>query len=186
MNKSIETEFEEQGSLERPLRIGRLVRLSIGLLLFYLTFPLFMHFEWLLKNGIPLHALNVISMGFIFWVMPYVVNIGWSLNSKRTPQIVVVLLSLILGGFDYVSTGLFYGPTLKVFTLVWFFYTAIHLGISMVLAALLATPGCEMRAIPQLWGTMTGRHTREHYCPGFLNGLDRWERGADSASRMQK
>jgi hypothetical protein len=186
MNKTIETEFEDQGSLEKPLRMGRLVRLLIGAVLLYLTYPLIPHFEWLLENGIPLHGINVISMALIFWVMPYVVNIGWSLNTKRTPQIVVIILTLVLGGFDYVSSGSFYGPTLKVFTLAWFFYTATHLGISMVLAAILATPGCEMRAIPHLWSMMTDRHTREHYCPGILNGLDRWERGTDSASKMQK
>ncbi len=47
----------------------------------------FEHVEGLIENGIPLFAFNLISLGFIFWVMPYVVNIGWSLNSRRMPQI---------------------------------------------------------------------------------------------------
>jgi hypothetical protein len=186
MNETIETAFEAQGSLEKPRRIGRLVRLIFGLLLLYIVYPLIPHFEWLIENGVPLFPINIISMGLIFWVMPYVVNIGWSLNIKRTPQIVVVILSLILGVLDYVSSGSFYGATLKVFTVIWFFYTAIHLGISMLLAALLATPGCEMRSIPHLWTIITGKQTKEHYCPGFLNGLDRWERGTESASKRQK
>ena len=109
MNESIETEFEEQGSLERPLLIGRLVRLLFGLALLYLSYPLIPHFEWLIENGIPLSAFNMISLGFLFWLLPYVVNIGWSLNSKRMPQIVVVVLSLILGGFDFVTGGSIYG-----------------------------------------------------------------------------
>ena len=186
MNDSTETVFEEQGALEKPRIIGRLVRLSIGFALLYLIFPLIPYFEWLIENGIPLYTFNVISLVFLFWVLPYVVNIGWSLNSKRMPQIIVIAISLILGGIDYVSSGTFYGPTLKIFTMVWFFYTAIHLGICMVLAALLATPGCEMRSIPHLWSIITGKQTKEHYCPGILNGIDRWERGTDSASEKQK
>lgn len=56
----------------------------------------------------------------------------------------------------------------------------------MVLAGILATPGCEMRAIPHLWGLLTGNRIREHYCPGFFDNLDRWDRGRDSKSKMQK
>ena len=187
MNDSIETTFEEKGSLAKPLIIGRLVRLLLGVALLYLSYPLILNFAWLIEYGIPLSSVfNIISMGFLFLVLPYVVNIGWSLNSKRIPQIVVVAVSLILGVFDFVTGGSFYGNTLKIFTLIWFVYTAIHLGVSMVLAAVLVTPGCEMRAIPQLWGIITGKKAKEHYCPGFLNSLDRWERGTDSASEKQK
>ncbi len=70
MNESIETEFEEQGSLEKPLLMGRLVRLLIGVALLYLAYPLISDFEWLIENGIPLYALNLVSLVFIFWVLP--------------------------------------------------------------------------------------------------------------------
>ncbi len=55
-------------------------------------------------------------------------------------------------------------------------YVYAHLGLSFVLAAALATPGCEMRGIPHLVGLLRGRSSGEHYCPGFIDGLDRWER----------
>ena len=54
-------------------------------------------------------------------------------------------------------------------------YVFGHLGLSFLLSAVIATPGCEMRAIPHLWTLLTGRATREHHCPGFLDSLDAWE-----------
>lgn len=182
----IATHFEEEGTLDKPKIVGRLVRFAIGGWLIFLVTPIFLNIGALLENGLPLNVGNYIGAAIFLLVLPYVVNIGWRLNSRRLPQIIVIGLSLLLGAFDYLSTGVIYGPTLKVFTLLWILYTATHLGVSFVLAALLATPGCEMRAIPQLWSILTGKGSDEHYCPGFLNGLDRWERGRDSASTMQQ
>ena len=46
-----------------------------------------------------------------------------------------------------------------------------------LLAALLATPGCEMRSIHHIYSVLTGRPTAEHHCPvGPLTAIDRWER----------
>jgi hypothetical protein len=39
----------------------------------------------------------------------------------------------------------------------------------------LGTPGCEMRAIPDLLGRLTGHTAQEHHCPGFITPLDNWE-----------
>lgn len=182
---STETHFEDEGSLEKPRIIGRLVRLAIGVGLLYLAYPLIANFGQVVETGLPVTS-NILLIGILFWVLPYVVNIGWSLNTKRLPQITVIGLSVLLGAFDYLSQGVVYGASLKVLTLVWVLYTAGHLGVCMLLAGLLATPGCEMRSIPHLWTRLTGRRTQEHYCPGWLDNIDRWERGGDSASRMQK
>ena len=59
-------------------------------------------------------------------------------------------------------------------------YVYAHLGLSFLLSAILATPGCEMRAIPHLAGILTRAPAREHYCPGFLDNVDRWERARHS------
>jgi len=186
LHETIETTFEEPGSLEKPGIYGRLVRLAIGVYLLYLSYPLIPHFQGFIGRGIALNVYNLVGLVIIFWVLPYVVNIGWSINSKRMPQVVVIAISLLLGGLDFINSGAFYGPYLKIFTVAWFFYVVVHLGVSMVLAAVIATPGCEMRAIPQLLARLRGKKTSEHFCPGFLNGIDRWERGKDSTSEMQK
>ena len=54
-------------------------------------------------------------------------------------------------------------------------YAFGHLSLSFLLSTAIATPGCEMRAIPHLWTLVTGRATKEHYCPGALDSIDRWE-----------
>lgn len=186
IHETTETTFEEQGSLEKPGIYGRLTRLAMGVGLLYVSYPLISDFQHFMNKGVQLYGGNLLALAFMFWMLPYVVNIGWSLNSKRMPQVIVMVLSLLLGGIDFINNGVFYGPLLKIFTVTWFFYTTIHLGISMVLAALIATPGCEMRAIPQIWARLTRKKGKEHFCPGFLNRIDRWERGSDSSSKMQK
>jgi hypothetical protein len=32
-----------------------------------------------------------------------------------------------------------------------------------------------MRAIPHLAGIISGRPSKEHFCPGFIDLIDRWE-----------
>ena len=66
-------------------------------------------------------------------------------------------------------------PVLGRYVWLTVFYVFGHLGLSFLLSAVIATPGCEMRAIPHLWTLVTGRATREHYCPGFLDRVDAWE-----------
>ena len=56
-------------------------------------------------------------------------------------------------------------------------YVHTHLGISHVLSAILATPGCEMRAIPHLAALAFGGNVAAQVCPGPWDDLDRWEDG---------
>ena len=115
---------------------------------------------------------------FTLWVFPPVINIGWgrkwSNATLRIPVIVVLGLSIAVSQW-------LYGETLTALTwwplVIWMTYTLVHLGLSFILAAILGTPGCEMRALSQLVGMVSGRPRPEHYCPGFLTGLDRWEAG---------
>jgi hypothetical protein len=59
---------------------------------------------------------------------------------------------------------------------VWEVYLFAHLGLSFVLAAVIGTPGCEMRAFHDLYSRITGNPTKEHYCPvGPLHPIDQWE-----------
>ena len=55
--------------------------------------------------------------------------------------------------------------------------------MSFVLSSILSTPGCEMRAIPHAWTLLTGHVTPEHYCPGALDRVDRFERSLFGRNR---
>ena len=176
------THFVEQGSLEKPLIIGRLVRFALGVLSLYLVYVLTISWPSILENGLAVNNIGFwIGAALAFWMIPPVMNIGFSLNTRRLSRWVIAGVSLALGAYHYFTTGAVMGYALGVFTAAWVYYLYAHLGPSLVLAALLSTPGCEMRSIPHLWTLVTGRATKEHYCPGALDGLDRWERERHAA-----
>jgi len=177
MSLAEETKFVEQGSLEKPLIIGRLVRFTLGAIMLDGVYKVTMAWPSLLENGFPVDNITFWAVtALAFWIIPAVINIGFSLNTRNLSRWIIGGLSLVLGTYHYFTEGVVMGYALGVFILVWVYYWLVHLGSSFFLAALLATPGCEMRSIPHLWTLVTGRATKEHYCPGALDGLDRWER----------
>jgi hypothetical protein len=120
-----------------------------------------------------------------FWILllaaykwtPYVINIGLRRDWKRRPRHVIAAAILALIVVDLIAYGTWWAPPLGTFLWVWLLYFSAHLGVSFIVSALIATPGCEMRALPHLWTQLSGRQTDEHYCPGVLNNIDKWERG---------
>ena len=169
-----ETRFDKPGTLRRPGPIGRVVRLLLGVWLLYVCWMLWTYPGALLSEKFP-HWANLISIAFALWLVPPVVNIGFGINLKAWPRYsaagAILLWAIGLGLAD----GSWWSPALGRFAWLFVLYTFGHLGLSFVLAAVIATPGCEMRAIPHLWTLLTGRETKEHFCPGFFNGLDAWE-----------
>ena len=177
MSLTEETRFVEQGTLEKPLVIGRLVRLALGAPMLYGVYQTSMGLPYILENGFPVRNIGLwVATALAFWIIPPVINIGFSLNTHRLSQWIIAGVSLVLGGYHYFAQGVVMGYALGIFTVAWVYYWLVHLGFSFILSAILATPGCEMRAIPHLWTMVTGRPTKEHHCLGFLGGLDRWER----------
>lgn len=173
----IETFFEEPGSLLRPGIVGRTVRLLLGLVLIWSLYVLLAFGRDILVDRTPPNINWWFYMALAFWLTPAVVSIGFTKNWKRKPQIAILTLAAVAVVIDLAFHGTWWAPPLGLFVWLWLIYFSAHLGLSFALAALLATPGCEMRAIPHLWTRLTGRETKEHYCPGFLDGLDRWEAG---------
>ena len=83
---------------------------------------------------------------------------------------------LLVAAYGFYSQGVLETEILAQAIWVWVLYIFAHLGLSFLLSALLGTPGCEMRAIHDLFAKLTGSQAREHHCPvGPLSGIDRWE-----------
>ena len=164
--------FDAPGTLERPGPIGRLVRLAMGIFMGWAAWYVGLHSD----------AGDLSSAGLWFWLLfalmlaPYVVNIGFGVKWGAWPRIAAVIVVAGAGSLGYVQTDTLLNSPLWVAMAVFVVYIFIHLGLSFLLSALLATPGCEMRAIPHLIGIVRGKSTQEHYCPGFIDGVDRWER----------
>ena len=173
----IDTKFDEYGTLERPGPVGRTARLVFGALLLWWTYTLLTDGpRGMLDTTAPRLWLFWVGVAWAFWLTPYVINIGFTRSWRRQPQYVLAALAAIAIGVDLLVWNTWWAPALGLLLLVWLVYFTAHLGSSFVLAAAISTPGCEMRAIPHLWTLLSGRRTKEHYCPGLLDNIDRWER----------
>ena len=171
--------FDKEGTLEKPRPIGRLVRGVLGILLIKFVY------DWLAIIDSSDYNQPFILLWVLFSValVPYVVNIGFGVNLGALPRY------LLLGTWGAASvTGWVLEQRLDS-EFLWFvievtqIYIYGHLGISFGLSAILATPGCEMRSIPHLLGKITHSGSREHYCPGFIDTVDKWERGLKRGPR---
>lgn len=173
---SFASRFDEPGTLTRPGPVGRLVRLALGAACLTGVWSAVTNGPVAIVPKLP-HPVDWIPIGIALWLIPAVVDIGWGVAWKRRSQWAVVSAGVVLSFVSWLSYGRFWAPPLGWFVLGFTAYTLAHLGLSFVLSAVLATPGCEMRAIPHLWTVVTGRATKEHYCPSPLDGLDQWELG---------
>ncbi|MCZ6642465.1 MAG: hypothetical protein O7G86_03735 [Gammaproteobacteria bacterium] len=178
MNQSDPLELVKPGSLAPPGPVGRLVRLGLGVMCLMGLWNVTVNLGTLITEPIAVvtdpYFIFLIVLGF--WIFNYVVNIGFSKSWGRRPAYVSLAGFLILGVVGFVMYGSYSSPLLGAPLFLWLSYFYGHLGLSFVLAAALATPGCEMRAIPELVGLVTGRAAEEHQCPAsFLTRLDEWE-----------
>ena len=171
----------DQGSLSRPGPVGRLVRLSLGVACLYALWELVSVASVFIQRPIELLPNLALMILVVLCVFNYVVNIGFSKDWKPYPTLLSLAIFGLVAGMSYLLSGSASSPMLGVLIIGWMFYFYAHLGISFVLAAALATPGCEMRAIPELFGRLTKTQTKEHHCPSsIISGIDRWERSRSS------
>jgi len=167
----------DEGSLERPGPVGRIVRFALGILCLYAIYELLLHHEAIIET--PMSAIpNISFLVFVaLLIINYVVNIGFGKSWGRIPSYLSIAVMLILAGVSWLTFGTLDHALLGAVLWGWLFYFYAHLGSSFVLAAIIATPGCEMRSIPELIGQITGQAALEHYCPASLiTKIDAWER----------
>lgn len=168
------TRFVQPGTLLKPGPIGRTVRLLLGLLFCYGALRYGESPGVFTRIDAPPLVLFA-GPAVAFWLLPPVVNLGWGVNWKNRSRVYFLVLSALAAGLDLLFYRGFWGPPLGGLVYAVTVYTFVHLGLSFLLAAVLSTPGCEMRAIPDLIGRLTGRRALEHHCPGALTPLDNWE-----------
>ena len=177
MKQSDPLQFESPGTLRRPGPIGRVLRLLLGLLCLYALLSLARHWQAIVAAPVSSLANLAILVLAAILLLNYVVNIGFGKSWGRKPLIVSLVL---LSGFALVSRVVFGTVEHPMFgypLLVFLAYFYAHLGISFVVAAVLATPGCEMRALAGLSGRIRGAQADEHHCPAALiSRVDAWER----------
>lgn len=169
-------ELVDEGSLTRPGPIGRFVRLVLGTLCMYGLWQLLEVAPIFIERPVELLPNLSLMILVVFCVFNYVVNIGFSKDWNNYPLIISLSLFLSVALVGFLLTGSPGSTFLGVLIVLWMGYFYAHLGISFILAAIIATPGCEMRAIPELFGRVTKSEVKEHHCPSsIISGIDRWE-----------
>lgn len=170
--------LDEPGTLPRPGPVGRLARLVFGLLCLSYVYGLIMISSDIMSpTG---NARTMIWNGILpgLFLVSYVVNIGFSRAWKKWPAIVSSIAFAAVALVGHVTSGAVETATLARMIWGWELYVFAHLGLSFLLAAIIGTPGCEMRAYHDLYSRVTRVPTKEHYCPvGPLHPIDQWEAG---------
>lgn len=121
---------------------------------------------------------NPLVLGFALFALslvPYVVNIGFGVTWGMWPRRIAVIILATTFVIGYLYFGELVNDWAWTGVRVFMLYVYTHLGLSFMLSAVIATPGCEMRSIPHLIGLITGRPVNEHHCPGVIGKIDRWE-----------
>jgi hypothetical protein len=157
-----------------PSLIGRLVRILAGLVVTSIAWSLFTGLRPLLSGDVP-------ATSWPFWLMLAVLAFvsGWvlaELLQKRIALVTDTLLilgALVAAGADWTVGGSPFGAAFGAFVWVWGLVFALLLGPALFLAAILGTPGCEMRASADLWTRLRGGDPRAVACRGWVDRFDR-------------
>ncbi len=170
--------LDEPGTLPRPGPVGRLARLVFGAIcIWYLAGLIDIHDSVMDGQG---QVRSVIWNGIFpgLFLVSYIINIGFTRSWKKWPAFASAGVFLLLAAYGYFTGGVLETELLARTIWLWELYLFSHLGLSFLLSALLGTPGCEMRALHDLYSRLTGHPTQEHYCPvGPLSSIDDWESG---------
>jgi len=170
--------LDEPGTLVPPGPLGRLTRMVFGALcMWYVIGLVAIQNSVLDQQG---HVRELIWNGILpgLFLVSYIINIGYSRAWKKRPAIASAGVFLLVAAFGMLSTGSVESTLLARTMWIWLFYLSTHLGLAFLLSAILGTPGCEMRALHDLYSRLSGNPTKEHFCPvGPLTAIDRWEAG---------
>jgi hypothetical protein len=168
--------LDEPGSLPRPGPVGRSVRLAFGSLCLWYVYGLIQVTGTLMgtDGSIPSLIWNGVIWGL--FLVSYVVNIGFSRAWKKWPAIVSGGALALIAAIGYAMAGTIETSLLARSIWIWELYVFSHLGLAFIIAGVIRTPGCEMRAFHNLYSRLTGIPTKEHHCPvGPLHPIDQWE-----------
>jgi hypothetical protein len=133
--------FEKPGSLPKPGPIGRMVRIVSGCALLYFFIVTLTNFGNYIGLTVPKHPLMWLGVALSFYFLAYVVNVGFTITWGRWLQLITVLVAMASVVLDLSVYGSFWGPPLGLLVFVLLAYVTGHLGLSFILAGLLATPG---------------------------------------------
>lgn len=170
-----ENSYVPPGALPKPGWLGRGIRFVLGALLLESAFSIGRAFHPLVyTQAVPNNIVLWVLVVVLFFSMREVIDLGLGVLWGQKAQVVTLVLAGMAIATDFIFYGRLWAPPLGILFTVWFLLIAIPLGIALVLAAVLGTPGCEMRSYAALIAKLQGHSALEHYCPGGIDFIDRW------------
>lgn len=160
-------------ALPRPGVVGRLVRVVLGAGVVLTVASLATDLRPMLSGDLPLGDPSFWVMAFLVvsvtpWVVDELLRVRWRWRSSLVGVALLALAALADVAIDAALSGSLVG----IVGWTWAFVFSAVLGGALLLAAVLGTPGCEMRAFAHLAATLRGRDARLVACPGWLDRLD--------------
>lgn len=128
-------------SAVRPGPLGRGLRMAMGIALLILGIEtLLTPADWINAN-VPRSPGMWLGAAICFYVLRGVPDKGFGRAWGRWPQLITVFLAIMAIVYNLVRTGNWWGHPLGAFVFVLIVYVTAHLGLSFVLASMLAHPG---------------------------------------------
>ncbi len=157
-----------------PGLLGRAIRAGLGLATLSLLFLLVTAWRRELWAGEPplLDLRFWVLVGLALWGTSYVFNIALGLSWGQKTRAVVLAGAGLAAGVGVVAGGGFPNAVFGVYLWVWFVALTGLLGAAHLLAAVLGTPGCEMRSYVHAITLLRGGDVGTVVCPG---GIDRFD-----------
>jgi len=158
-------------TLPRPGLLGILVRLALAAAVGSMGYSAIFHAAgfW---DGYedPLASLSLLVPLVLLssWVVNELLQRSW----RWWPSLALLLGAALAVGAGALKSDAF-GPAYGIYLWAWTLAFSLLLGPAFVLAAVLRTPGCEMRAYAHLWAMLRGGDVGEVACPGWIDRLDR-------------
>ncbi|MFP6616954.1 MAG: hypothetical protein VCB26_11170 [Candidatus Hydrogenedentota bacterium] len=159
-----------------PLRIiGRTARFMTGAAQLWFVYILFTNPGIITAPNAPSNLSYWIPVGLAFALLSWTVNLAFGMKWGKWPSLIAAAVGFAAVGIDIAMYDSFWGVPLAAVVTVVSVYVHGHMGIGHVIAGIVATPGCEMKAIPHLISIVRGSSSQFVACPGVWAPLDRIE-----------
>ena len=160
--------------LVRPGPVGRAIRACLGFATLSLLLSLLTVWrEELWGGGVPVRDVGFwVLVALSLWGTSYVFNIAFGLSWGQRTRAAVVAGAALVGLVGWVTGSGFSNAAFGVYLWSWFVALTGLLGPAHLLAAVLGTPGCEMRSYVHAWTLLRGGDVDTVVCPG---GIDRFD-----------
>ena len=101
---------------------------------------------------------SAVSLGVLSFGIGLGLGVAWALRFLLS----VLALGVATAGLDLLWYGTIWGPPFGLLLYTVDLLGFGFLGLSLILAAILAIPGCEVGAIPSLVARLSGREATQH------------------------